>query len=78
VGAQHGDLEESASELHVPSRVISQKAAVSVVYAGAMFIAVMDAAKSFAGIFVWGIATYGLTLTTDPRITSGVRYPVTA
>ncbi len=26
----------------MPSRVISQKAAVSVVYAGAMFIAVMD------------------------------------
>jgi TetR/AcrR family transcriptional regulator, cholesterol catabolism regulator len=45
--------------------------------AGEQF-SVKDAAKSFADIFVWGIATYGLTLTTDPRVTSGVRYPVTA
>jgi hypothetical protein len=35
VNAQHGDPS-------VSSRMISQKAAVCVVYAGAMFIAVMD------------------------------------
>jgi hypothetical protein len=39
---------------------------------------VKDAAKSFADIFVWGIATRGLDLTAHPVPESGVRYPVTA
>jgi AcrR family transcriptional regulator len=44
---------------------------------------VKDAAKSFADIFVWGIATRGLTPAGDPRArispqAAGLRYPVTA
>jgi hypothetical protein len=39
---------------------------------------VKDAAKSFADIFVRGIATRGLSLTAHPEAEFGVRYPVTA
>ena len=39
---------------------------------------VKDAAKSFADIFVLGIATRGLTEKADPRAPAGIRYPVKA
>jgi len=39
---------------------------------------VKDAAKSFADIFTWGIATRGFSLPGDPRAAAGFRYPVTA
>jgi TetR/AcrR family transcriptional regulator, cholesterol catabolism regulator len=45
--------------------------------AGEQF-SVRDAARSFADIFVSGIATRGLILQADQRLGSGVRYPVTA
>jgi TetR/AcrR family transcriptional regulator, cholesterol catabolism regulator len=41
-------------------------------------LSVQDVAKSFADIFVGGIATHGLDLEADLRASSDARYPVTA
>jgi AcrR family transcriptional regulator len=39
---------------------------------------VKDAAKSFADIFTYGIATRGLSLAAGPQVDAGLRYPLTA
>jgi AcrR family transcriptional regulator len=77
LGVSSGDFRPLDSRLAVAAWLGMHNYTYLGLRAGEQF-SVKDAAKSFAGIFVWGIATRGLTPAAGRRVAPGVRYPVTA
>ena len=76
-GVESGDFRPLDTRLAVAAWLGMHNYTYLSLRAGGRF-SVKDAARSFADIFAWGIATSGLNLTAGPRAPSGVRYPVTA
>jgi AcrR family transcriptional regulator len=76
-GVESGDFRPLDTRLAVTAWLGMHNYTYLSLRAGGRF-SVKDAARSFADIFAWGIATSGLNLTAGPRAPSGVRYPVTA
>jgi AcrR family transcriptional regulator len=76
-GVESGDFRPLDTRLAVAAWLGMHNYTYLGLRAGGRF-SVKEVAKSFADIFVWGIATRGLDLTANPRAASGVRYPVRA